>query len=235
MSLELVALREGAWSLDEVVDQANRLLPDVLPKDASGRAAETVNQRLLRHYTTQGLIDEPLKEGREARYLFRHLLQLLVVRRLLAEGFSASVVGRVMDGRSDSELEALLTGHLNVQLVPARGPGADRAEFLRQVRQRAGLDAGQPVTDAPHAGPSPASGWKWQSPDVQRPSAPTSTAPALGPFHESSWSRVVIGEGLELMVRDDFRLPTTRLGDAELMQLLKATLLYLEQKQRGKP
>jgi len=40
-------------------------------------------------------------------------------------------------------------------------------------------------------------------------------------------------DGLELLVRDDFRLPTTRLGDAELVQLLKVTLLHLEQKRRG--
>ncbi|HZJ09143.1 MAG TPA: hypothetical protein VFD39_05570, partial [Trueperaceae bacterium] len=82
MSLDLTHLREGAWSLDEFVEHTNRLLPELLPKESSKRAADPVNQRLVRHYATQGLLDEPLKEGREARYLYRHLLQLLVVRRL---------------------------------------------------------------------------------------------------------------------------------------------------------
>ncbi|HEX7001454.1 MAG TPA: MerR family transcriptional regulator [Trueperaceae bacterium] len=231
MSIDLAGLREGAWSLDQVVEHVNRLLPAVLPKDASGRATETVNQRLVRHYATQGLVDEPLKVGREARYLYRHLLQLLVVRRLLAEGFSAAVVGRVMAGRADAELEGLLTGQLNVDLVPAQGSQGDRADFLRQVRMRAGLDAPRSRPAAPPA------------PRVSPPSPTTAVRavphkPAdvdLGPFRESVWTRVEIAPGLDLMVREDFRLPTTRLGDEQLMQLLKVTLLYLEQKQRGKP
>ncbi len=249
MSLDLAGLREGAWSLDQVVEQVNRLLPEVLPKDASGRATEAVNQRLVRHYATQGLVDEPLKEGREARYLYRHLLQLLVVRRLLAEGFSAAVVGRVLAGRSDAELEGLLTGNLNIDLVPAQGSQDDRAEFLKRVRQRAGLDAqGSMPAPAPAASIPPrppiASTPRGAPIASTPPRTPTTGAPAAsqrvaptdsGPFRESVWTRVEISPGLDLMVRDDFRLPTTRLGDEQLLQLLKVTLLYLEQKQRGKP
>src|SRR5690606_36368961 len=144
MSVELTPLREGAWSLDDLVDHANRLLPELLPKDAGQRAADAVNQRLVRHYATPGLLDEPPKAGREARYLYRHLLQLLVVRRLLAEGFSAAVVGRVIKGRGDAELESLLTGQLRIDVVPqsaARAePTAERVAFLKRVRERAGLD-----------------------------------------------------------------------------------------------
>src|SRR5690606_19716519 len=130
---------EGAWSLDDFVERANALLPELLPKDAGKRAAEPVNQRLVRHYATQGLLDEPLKEGREARYLYRHLLQLLVVRRLLAEGFTATVVGHVLKDRPEGELEGLLTGGLQIELVPRETPSDARAEFLRQVRERARL------------------------------------------------------------------------------------------------
>lgn len=78
----LTALREGAWSLDELVEHANRLLPDVLPKDAAGRAAETVNQRLVRHYTTQGLLRDSLISFKLMLFLFKILLitlnQLLI-------------------------------------------------------------------------------------------------------------------------------------------------------------
>lgn len=239
MSMDLHDLREGAWSLDDFVEQVNRLLPDLLPKDAGKRAAEPVNQRLVRHYATQGLLDEPLKEGREARYLYRHLLQLLVIRRLLAEGFTAVVVGQVLENRSDGELEGLVTSRLRIDLVPENAPaahGGERAEFLRRVRQRAGLE--QSV-----------SAWKFEdAPSSQamalfstadeafaRPTpSPPSDLPA-NPFQDTSWSHVTIMDGLELHVRDDFRLPQTRLGDAELAQLIKVTLLYLEQKQRGKP
>ncbi len=234
MSAELFSLREGAWPLDDLVEHANRLLPSVLPKEAAGRAADAVNQRLVRHYTTQGLLDEPLKEGREARYLYRHLLQLMALRRLLAEGFSSAVVGRVLAGRSEGELEELLSGRLRVELVPEQGAASDRAEFLRRVRERAGLEsstASALVVGLPSAPPAAPSG-----PAPRRlERTPAAPAPYAGPFHESAWTRLEVLDGLELMVRSDFKLPDTRLGDAELVQLLKVTLLHLEQKQRGKP
>lgn len=232
MSVDLDSLREGAWPLDDLVERANDLLPELLPKDAGKRAAEPVNQRLVRHYATQGLLDEPLKEGREARYLFRHLLQLLVVRRLLAEGFTAAVVGQVLKDRSDDELRGLLTGRLQIEVVPREAPSDARVQFLQQVRERAGLEPESPDvagTPAPRPVPSPTA-----SPPRGNAASPPTTIPA-NPFHDSTWSHVTIMDGLQLLVRDDFRLPETRLGDAELAQLLKVTLLYLEQKQRGKP
>ena len=78
----------GSWTgtLDEFAEIANTLLPQYLPLDRSSRAGDEVNPRLIRHYTTQGLLDPPLKEGREARYVLRHLLQLLALRSLMAGG-----------------------------------------------------------------------------------------------------------------------------------------------------
>src|SRR5690625_4479966 len=181
--------REGAWSLDDFVEQANLLLPHVLPKDASKRAAESVNQRLVRHYATQGLLDEPLREGREARYLYRHLLQLLVVRRLLAEGLSAAVIGRALEGRTDAELEGLLTDQLRLDLVP-RGHSSERDDFLKRVRERAGLDAPRA-----EAGPGAVAGRQGGAAASAMAATPPSPDPAsFSPFRESSWTRVEIME-----------------------------------------
>lgn len=247
MSVNLDHLTEGAWSLDEFVEQANSILPDLLPKDAGKRAAEPVNQRLVRHYATQGLLDDPLKEGREARYLYRHLLQLLVVRRLLAEGFTAAVVGQVLERRSDQELEGLLSGRLRIELVPQPVQMNERAEFLKQVRAKAGLEPG-PTSRRAAAGPISAADNRVVEPTsipasksrAATHAAADEAAPAprhypAAPFEDRTWSHVTIMDGLQLLVRDDFRLPDNRLGDAELTQLLRVTLLYLEQKQRGKP
>ena len=81
------------WSLEELVQVANELLPQFLPDEkAHTRVREEVAPRLIRHYTSQGMLDEPLREGREAKYVYRHLLQVLLVRRLLTEGYGASVI-----------------------------------------------------------------------------------------------------------------------------------------------
>src|SRR5690625_3458509 len=90
------------WSLTDFVDTANSLLSSYLPEDGKGQ--EQVNPRLVRHYTSNGLLDEPLRSGREARYEYRHLLQLLVVRRLLADGYGMNAIGDLPRSRTDAEL-----------------------------------------------------------------------------------------------------------------------------------
>lgn len=102
------------WSLEELVVDINQLLPDVVPN-----AHSEVNPRLIRHYTTVGVVDRPLRAGREARYTYRHFLQVLVVRRLLAEGYSTHAMLPVTTEKQNAELEALLEGgiHLTVEIA----------------------------------------------------------------------------------------------------------------------
>lgn len=214
---DLNALQGAVWDLDEFVETVNALLPVYLPKEAAGRASEEVNARLVRHYATLGLISEARKEGREARYMYPHLVQTLTVRKLLAEGFTTAAAKQVLEGRAPDELQRLLEGTMRIDLVPepTQNETSGRLDFLRSVRQRAGLE---------HS-PAPAS-----------PSPPTAT-PANPPnaslFDESHWTRLSILDGLDLFVRDDFKIPKNRLGDAQLTQLLKVVLVQLEQRRKG--
>ncbi len=235
----LASHRDAVYSLDELVTAANALLPAFLPKDAMGRATEGVTPRLVRFYTTESLLPEAYKEGREARYSFEHLIALLAVRRLLADGFGSTAIRRALTGRSRDELEALLRDEVQLQLVPtATGSAADlaKAEFLRGVRARAGLDASR-APAAPARAPREASAPA--APPAAKVAAPSPPAPtaapvmsrraAVSPLSPTTWTRVTIQDGLELLVRDDFTLPTTLLGDQELLQLIKVVLLQVEQ------
>lgn len=215
----LASHQDAVYSLDELVAAANDLLPVFLPKDATGRAADGVTPRLVRFYATEGLLPEAHREGREARYSFEHLASLLAVRRLLAEGFGSAAIRRALAGRGRDELVALLRDEVQLQLVPTVTSAlADpvKAEFLRGVRARAGLDGGMRAAAQVSA--------------PREPSAPTPTPRSPGsPLSPTTWTRVTIQDGLELMVRDDFTLPTTPLGDQELLQLIKVVLLQVEQ------
>jgi DNA-binding transcriptional MerR regulator len=235
-------LRDGVWTLDELVETANRLLPDVLPKDAAERSKDEVNPRLVRYYATLGLLPEARKDGREVRYLFDHLLHLLAVRRLLAEGFSTAAIKRAFEGLGDSvvdrPLERVLEGGVRVELVPDQPAISDetRAAFLRRLRASAGLEA-DARTSAPsvprlHAMPNPLGGSSATSGFVSHYAAPPMTATDL--FRQVDWTRIELLDGLELHVRDDFRLPTHRLGDEQLTQLVKVVLLELEQRRKAR-
>lgn len=132
----LQAFKPLKLSLEELVAAANHFLPEVLPSDISDqRIKEELTPRLVRHYTSQGTLDEPLKEGREARYTYRHLLQLLALRRLQAEGYRTGNVTPLTHTMTEPELESLVTGQAQVELAPSQNSAL---EFLQ------GLRAGQP-------------------------------------------------------------------------------------------
>lgn len=257
-------LRSGVWTLDELVDVANRLLPDYLPKETAGRVTESVNQRLVRHYGTLGLLPETRRDGREVRYLYPHLLRLLALRRLLAEGFSSQAIKRMFDGAADEELEAVLSGGVRVDLVPERevDPAAERAAFLRRLRGSAGLaplqeEPAAAAPPSPEAGPSSeadrslgiaslkqrAPSFRRASPAsreeqavvVRQPQPEAEATPPASLGQATEWSRLELEPGLELLVREDYRFPAHSKGDEDLVQRIRLQLLQLEQRRKQRP
>ena len=154
--LQQIAEQQPEMVLDRFVEVTNDLLSQFLPSQGSGgRGQEPVNPRLVRYYTTQGWLDRPLKQGREARYTYRHLLQLLVLRRLLAEGYSASSIAGLIDGQGQGVLENLLQGGAQLTLEAANPALA----FLADIRDRREGSASALSPGSPAPLPSPAETW----------------------------------------------------------------------------
>jgi DNA-binding transcriptional MerR regulator len=209
-SLQQLAQASPNWSLDELVQVANELLPQFLPEErVQSRIREEVTPRLVRHYTTLEMLDEPLKEGREARYTYRHLLQVLLVRKLLTEGYGSSAIGQFAKAKANSELENLLQGGIQLTVTPANPALA----YLQQIQQRTGDRA--IVSESTLRG--------------QPPNAPT-PAPLPTP---SQWLRIEILPGLELHVRHDFVSPSSSQEQQTLLQLISSALLTHTRKRRS--
>ncbi|MBD2259413.1 MerR family transcriptional regulator [Pseudanabaena sp. FACHB-2040] len=209
--LQQLAQGERRWPLEEFVDVANQLLPQYLPQqEPDSRMQDAVNPRLVRHYATQGLLDKPYKQGREARYAYRHLLQLLLLKKLLAAGYSVGSLTNLTLNKPDGELEALLLGGAKLTVETANPALA----FLSQVRQRS--------TSALPAAPA--------SSDRASAAAPTPAGRAV--FTEASpsptqWARIDLLPGLELHVRQDFAVPTSPQERDALLQLIAQRLTDL--------
>lgn len=197
------------WSLDEFVGIVNGLLPQFLPEEKSHtRVREEITPRLVRHYAGLGLLDEPLKEGREARYIYRHLLQALLVRRLLVEGYGASAIDNLAKSKTNQELEALLQGGVVLTLTPAN----PALNFLQQIQQRSSKSAPN----------------KFQSNEVQKSDGSKSEKTILPTF--SIWTRLVILPNLEVHVRNDFLLPSTHQEQQNLLEQVLQSLLSIKKK-----
>ncbi|MGP4093136.1 MerR family transcriptional regulator [Nonomuraea sp. KM90] len=94
------------WTIGELAEHAGRLLRDGAPPPANGRVRDVPGERLIRWYTTIGLVDPPLtRRGRIARYGRRHLLQLVAVKRLQATGRSIAEIQAMLAGATDRMLE----------------------------------------------------------------------------------------------------------------------------------
>lgn len=210
-TLQQLAQSRPSWSLDEFVQVTNALLPQFLPGEKGNtRVREEVTPRLVRHYTTLGMLDEPLKEGREARYTYRHLLQMLVVRRLLAEGYGASAIDNLATSKENTELEALLQGGIQLTVTTAN----PALVFLQQIQKRQSMPT-----------PSAASPGTISPPPVQ---PPTNSNPST-----TSWTRIEVLPGLEIHVRNDFIYPSSPQEQQNLLQYIAQKLLSIHTHRRS--
>lgn len=109
------------WTIGELAERAADALRPGLQR-ANGRIREVPGERLIRWYTTIGLVDPPLtRRGRLAQYGRRHLLQVVAVKRLQAEGHSIAEIQTRLTGATDAMLE--VTAHLD---PPGRDLGIDQ-------------------------------------------------------------------------------------------------------------
>ncbi|GAA4189056.1 helix-turn-helix domain-containing protein [Microbispora amethystogenes] len=96
----------GTWTIVELAERAADLLGSE-PR-VNGRVREVPNERLIRWYTTIGLIDPPAaRRGRLALYDHRHLLQLVAVKRRQAEGLSIAAIQAELAGATDAMLQRI--------------------------------------------------------------------------------------------------------------------------------
>ncbi|MCV7198070.1 hypothetical protein [Mycobacterium angelicum] len=94
-----------AWTLDELVRRVAVALADpAYPGAPNGRVRELPNRRVVRWYTTTGLVDRPTMQGRTALYGTRQLLQIIAVKRRQAEGRSLAEIQSELAGATDKTL-----------------------------------------------------------------------------------------------------------------------------------
>ncbi|WP_433497104.1 MerR family transcriptional regulator [Sphaerimonospora sp. CA-214678] len=104
---------DETWTIGELAGRAAALLAPPRPgidgtAGGDGRVREVPNERLIRWYTTIGLLDPPLaRRGRVALYGRRHLLQLVAVKRRQADGLSIAAIQAELAGATDAMLQRI--------------------------------------------------------------------------------------------------------------------------------
>lgn len=244
----------GDWAggIEQLVHEANRRLVYLLPEDRSGRPKDEVNARLVRHYTTLGLLSAPRREGREARYTRRHLLELLALRRLMADGLGGKVLMSALEDRTEDELAALAvqgsdglegqagqrqTGHRQAQAgqprrerqrqAPETQPDTEVLSYLHRIREESALPPAL-FSPAPQQNGAPLVLLQ-SAPPPQRILGITGS-PAFPPQSRKpqTLTRLEVRRGLELQVGGKVAWPQTSGQWDALMGEIRASLLVLQ-------
>src|ERR671931_1528625 len=112
------------WTLAELTDRVAEALAVGYRGQRSGRVRDVPDRRAIRWYTTLGLVDRPAAmRGRTALYRRRHLLQLVAIKRLQAEGRSLAEVQVELAAATDERLE-------RIARLPATTPSRSEAATL---------------------------------------------------------------------------------------------------------
>jgi DNA-binding transcriptional MerR regulator len=99
-------------------------------------------ERSLRHYQTLRCIDPPEKVGHRASYQCRHMVQALLVRKLLWDRVPSDQIAALMAGRSTEETKRMFIGGIEMVARAEGNDGASRspAETWRRVQVAPGIE-----------------------------------------------------------------------------------------------
>ncbi|MFI6477905.1 MerR family transcriptional regulator [Nonomuraea sp. NPDC050663] len=192
------------WTIGELAQQAADALGGASPA-ANGRVREVPGERLIRWYTTIGLVDPPLtRRGRVARYGRRHLLQLVAVKRLQASGLSIAEIQAALAGAPDLVLAqvAETSPPEPGQTPPARPPAASAPGTPAPGT----LAPSSPAPSSPSLPRAGAAGRFWTArPTASSPPSAPAPAPAQPP---APMHGIKLTQHVTLLLEGATRTPT---------------------------
>lgn len=136
----------AGWTQEELVQRAAAALAGpAYPGAPNGRIRDVPDRRTVRWYTTIGLVDRPSgMRGRTALYGQRHLLQIVAIKRLQAQGLSIAEIQAQLVGATNATLRRVAA--VTDEAVPAE-PGETST-----ARSRFWADRPAAATPAPPPG-----------------------------------------------------------------------------------
>lgn len=127
------------WTLPELAERVAEALRGSDAEQASARVRAVPDARTIRWYQTTGLVDRPAAlRGRTTLYGRLHLLQLVAIKKLQAQGRSLADIQADLAGMSTAALERL------ADVPPTSG---QESEPARPVRSRFWTESAAELTD----------------------------------------------------------------------------------------
>lgn len=121
--MKLEPLTETEWDLEGVCLQAADVLAATGAGATDARVRDVPDARTVRYYQSIGLLDRPVRyDGRKAIYAYRHLLQMVCVKLLQAQGLSLAQVQQALAVATTAQLERAVAEALAGRATAAPTP-----------------------------------------------------------------------------------------------------------------
>jgi DNA-binding transcriptional MerR regulator len=227
--------------IGELLNAAAPVIENIVAGQHKKTVTEIPNERTVRFYINEGLLP-PRESMRDqtAVYGYQHLLLLVAVKTLQADGLPIAVIRTLIENKSDDELEELIRDRRPqrnirpnasprqmmqdsepVEEAMLSEPPNPALEYLDSI-WFAGRDSIEPPISRPDDDVR-----RRLSEEVRRRRRPLRTSAFDRSLPDSSaeqWTRYVIEPGLELHVHEGYQQPYDR-GEREIISQAIARLL----------
>jgi len=240
MNRSLDKLKDDEYQgVKELAGAAENILRETGPNQEKGTVAEYPNERTIRFYITEGLLPQSMeKRGAASLFGYQHLLALIVIKKLQADGLPISIIRQVISGKSEAELRDLIgESGRNIAEPEAFGTTKD-IESVKGIAEEQvprslaaktpekntakeyleGLLFSRPASAEPQIlfSSMPVALQASSAPDFRQNTEQTSNA--------ATWVREEIAPGLEVHIRDDYKPPGGYRETSRLLAKIKQIL-----------
>ena len=148
--------------LPEFARVSEQILAEMGLEQERGTVTSVPDERTIRYYMTEGLIQTPgERQGTASVFGYLNLLQLLTVKKLQAEHLPIRKIRELVAGKSEQELEIMLG---------VRGTGGRKAEAKQYLETLLASAPSRPPSqplDAAAAPPQQTSSHSWQRVEIE--------------------------------------------------------------------
>jgi DNA-binding transcriptional MerR regulator len=147
--------------LPEFARISEQILADMGLEQERGTVTSVPDERTIRYYMTEGLIQTPgERQGTASVFGYLNLLQLLTVKKLQAEHLPIRKIRELVAGKSEQELEIMLG---------VRGTGGRKTEAKQYLETLLASAPSQPMAGAAAPPPPQAAGQShsWQRVEIE--------------------------------------------------------------------
>lgn len=197
----------------ELADEAAKILAESGLAQERGTVSDVPDERTVRYYLAEGLLSPAEdKQGTASVFGYRHLLQLLAVKKLQAEHLPIRKIRELVEGRELRELERLLG---------LEGGTTSKNEALSYLEKLL-------TKPAPASQPTSARSFNFST-LASSSVAPNAPSPSPRAQQSSSsggaWERIELEPGLELHFQSNYQPPKDAKG---LRRLAQAVMRLIE-------